>query len=294
MGEFNSSVTRVWPVFEWLFRSDPTGTSWLGSLLRIGSRAEEAEPDLLADPGALCTELARVERALPVQLRKALGAEHTTRVGNIRNAFEAEVPPSALFLRWLLEHPEQLVWPKTASGQKRVYGPPTQENRERLLAGEPDARMQALNELKTVGAFGSRRKWWAFEGFTSVDCLLETRSLVLVIEGKRTELISNSTDWFPGRNQVVRNLEVAQALAGGRNFAVLVCAERPEELPEDAWMRSLPHFSHDEINELKRHYLGCATWSKVAEQLCGGLSLPKKLDDAIALCLALRSESGSI
>jgi hypothetical protein len=63
------------------------------------------------------------------------------------------------------------------------------------------------------------------ERFTSVDCLLETKSLLLLIEGKRTEAVSDSTDWFPGRNQVIWNLEVAQALAAGRNFAVLICAE---------------------------------------------------------------------
>jgi hypothetical protein len=39
MGEFNSSVTRGWPVFDWLFQSDPTGAAWLTRLLHLGSRA---------------------------------------------------------------------------------------------------------------------------------------------------------------------------------------------------------------------------------------------------------------
>ena len=258
-------------------------------LLRTGSRVEEVKPDLLSDPGNINAEIALVERPLPKQLKKVLRPERAALVGNIRNAFEAEVPPSAAFLRWLVEHPDQLVWPKTASGHKRVYSPSTQQNRERLLSGEPGARIRALKELEAVGALGSRRRWWAFEGFTSVDCLLETKSLVLLIEGKRTELISNSTDWFPGRNQVIRNLEVAQVLAGGRNFAVLVCAEAPAELPEEAWTKSLPHLSASEIDELKRHYLGCATWPNLAAQLCGGLPLPDRLEDAIALSRMLRS-----
>jgi hypothetical protein len=41
MGELNSSVTRVWPIFDWLFRSDPTGLAWLSPLLCLGSRAGE-------------------------------------------------------------------------------------------------------------------------------------------------------------------------------------------------------------------------------------------------------------
>jgi len=64
----------------------------------------------------------------------------------------------------------------------------------------------------------------------------------------------------PGRNQVIRNLEVAKILADGRNFAVLVCAECPVDLADEVWERSLPHLTAPEITELKRHYLGCATW----------------------------------
>jgi hypothetical protein len=38
-----------------------------------------------------------------------------------------------------------------------------------------------LSELGRLGASGSRRKWWAFEGFTSVDFFLETDALLLLI-----------------------------------------------------------------------------------------------------------------
>jgi NAD-dependent deacetylase len=267
MGILNSSVTRVWPIFDWLLQSDPTGAKWLSKLLRLGSRVKEVDQNILSDPGNLCARLALVERPLPGQLRQA------ARVALIRNAYEVPAPPPAAFLRWLLKNPEKLTWPKVARGRERVFGRLTQQNRKHLLAGEPFARRQGLEELARVGACGSRRKWWAFEGFTSVDCLLETKSLLLLTEGKRTEPIANSTDWFPDRNQIIRNLEVAQALANGRNFAVLLCAERPEELPEKAWTNGLPHFSPAEIKELKRHYLGCATWPTIAKELCDGLPL---------------------
>jgi hypothetical protein len=289
MGEYNSSVTRVWPIFDWLFRSDPTGTRWLTSLLRLGSRAGQVERHIFCDPGPLCPRLARFERLVPRSMSVAMGRERAARIERIRNAYEVNVPPSAALLSWLLNHPEQLTWPKATPDRECVFSPATQTNRKFLLAHEPTARTQALEELARVGASGSSRKWWAFEGFTSVDCLLETRSLLLLIEGKRTEAVSKSTDWFPGRNQVIRNLEVAQALAGGRNFAVLLCAETPFELPEEAWRNSLPHFSRAQIEELMLHYLGCATWPTIAQQLCSGLQLPEKLDDAIALCLGLRA-----
>jgi hypothetical protein len=86
----------------------------------------------------------------------------------------------------------------------------TLEKRSRLLAEESAVRDEALKELTKVGAAGSKYKWWAFEGFTSVDCWLETETLLLLIEGKRTDTVSASTDWYPIRNQVVRILEGAQ------------------------------------------------------------------------------------
>jgi hypothetical protein len=152
-------------------------------------------------------------------------------------------------------------------------------------------REEALKELATVGAAKSRRKWWAFEGFTSVDCRLETEALLLLIEGKRTEPVSDSTAWFPGRNQVIRNLEGAQAEAlavGRKNFAVLLCGETAIELPEEAWTSSLPHLSPSEIKNIKSHYLGCATWSAIAQQLCHSLKLPENVDEAITTCLTFR------
>ena len=85
----------------------------------------------------------------------------------------------------------------------------------------------ALTELDQLGPSGSRRKWWAFEGFTEVDCWLETEKLVLFVEGKRTEPLSSSTHWFEQRSQLVRNLEVAGEIANGKSAAVLVVSEEP-------------------------------------------------------------------
>ena len=76
--------------------------------------------------------------------------------------------------------------------------------------------------------------------------------------------------------------------AGTKNFAVLLCAEQSVELPESAWTASLPHRSAGEIAELKRHFLGCATWSHLAETLCSGLRLPDDTDEAVDYCLTQR------
>jgi hypothetical protein len=56
--------------------------------------------------------------------------------------------------------------------------------------------------------------WWRFEGVTRLDCVLMTENLVVTIEGKRTEGLSSSTEWYPARTQIVRNLEAARPPAG--------------------------------------------------------------------------------
>jgi hypothetical protein len=219
MGEYNSSVTRVWPIFDFLFHHDPTGASWLGSLLTLGSRAAQIDQQIRFNPGRLLPELARFTRAIPSPVKKALGKLRATKIGQIRDAYEADIPPSVAFLRWLLEHPNQL---KSSKAGKRLSQSTPESASEkdnkriRLMSGETRVLEEALKQLATVGAAGSCGKWWAFEGFTSVDCRFETESLVLLIEGKRTEAVSDSTDWCPGRNQVIRNLEAAQVLAGSR------------------------------------------------------------------------------
>lgn len=290
MGEMNSSVTRVWPVFDCLLSNDPTGEKWLAPLLQLGSLSDNASTAILKAPGPLLQELGRFELDIPGPLAKVLGAVRSERLGRLRNCFERDLPPSAGFLRWILENPRQLVWPRDSRGKEKTYGAATQDNRKKLLSGDETVQAKALGELSRLGTTDSRRKWWAFEGFTSVDCLLETEKLLLLIEGKRTEPISNSTDWFPQRNQVIRNLECAKEMAErkGKQYFVLLCAEERIEIPDSAWSASLPHFKEQAIEELRQHYLGCVTWSEMVQRLCPELQLPDTIDTAIDYCVSLR------
>jgi hypothetical protein len=123
-----------------------------------------------------------------------------------------------------------------------------------------------LRALDRNGPERSARQWWAFEGSTEVDCCLETDKIVLVIEGKRTEHLSESTAWYSGRNQLHRNLEAARDLAAGREFGVFVIGEG--EIPETALGKpeaGLPHLSAADRAELMTHYLGCLTWRQVCD-----------------------------
>lgn len=294
MGEKDSTVTRVWPVFDCLFQKDPTGASWLSKLLGMGSIQGGAVQHEIGNPGCLLAELAQFERALPGPLKKLLGPGRTATLEPIRNAFEVEVPPVKGFLRWLLEHPGAMQWPVERGGRERIFSGETQSNREALLAGNPAAQADALRELERGGVAVSQRAWWAFEGFASVDCMLETEKLLVFVEGKRTEAVSSSTDWFPRRSQVVRCLESARIRAAGRkNYAVLICSEKAIRIQDAAWKDSLPHLAEEERAELQSHFLGFVAWDRISSELCDDMSLPEDIGAAVQLCMKLRAQHAS-
>ena len=238
--------------------------------------------------------LSKFGKTIPRNLRSVLGEDRAARLGKLRSCFEADYPPSRRFLRWLIENPGKLTWPTHTVKKKgkvpRTFGESTQTMRTELLNGDFALRTKALDALAVTGPEGSRRKWWAFEGFTSVDCVLETDSLLLFIEGKRTEPISAATDWYPQRNQIVRNVEVASCAAAksGKEFGVILCAETHVDLPKEAFKDGLPHLSAPEQQALATQYWGCITWQQIVDALCPSLALPGNLEDAVRICERLR------
>ena len=163
-----------------------------------------------------------------------------------------------------------MTWP-SSEGNRVRYGATTQARREALIGFKGDsarkaAQASALRALDRNGPKKSARQGWSFEGFTEVDCFLETDKLVLLIEGKRTENLAESTAWYSGRNQLHRNLEAARDLAAGREFGVFGIGE--EEIPETALgspEAGLPHLNTAGRAELMSHYLGTLTWSQVCD-----------------------------
>jgi hypothetical protein len=262
-GRFDSSRTRVRPFFGTLMERDPTGRSWLADLLAAAPHPDAVPVGVREGPGTLEPRMSTI------------GADR------LLGCFEFPAPPSAPFLGWLIEHPERMTWPPGAS-----FGAETERRRRALLEGSGPEREAAIAEalaaLERAGAAGSRRRWWAFEGFTSVDCCLMTERLVLFVEGKRTEPLSSSTNWFPSRNQLVRNLEVVAHVAPDRPAAVLLVTEDPIEEIDDAALRAgTPHLTEPARAELPARYLGQVTW----RDLCAALdvdfaSLPDEVDGA--------------
>jgi len=211
-------------MFQRLLRRDPTGRSWLPQLIGCAPNQSAVAPLLARDTGALDPALSTI-RSYPDRILRRYGLKTIP----LEMCFEHPLPPPGAFLRWLIQNPSQMTWPPS-KGAERRFGVDTQARREALFGrrgpeSAATAQADALRELDRLGAPGSRRAWWAFEGYTEVDCYLETPQLVLVIEGKRTEALSASTEWFPQRSQLIRNLEVARDIADNRAFGVLVITE---------------------------------------------------------------------
>jgi hypothetical protein len=248
-GLYDSSLTRVRPFFTALIARDPSGQGWLGKLL--------AAPPHSAALGSVLEQPATLVPALTAPSQKGL-----------LGCFEYPVHPPRSLLVWFIEHPDVLVWPE---GQ--TYGKETTRLRNALVGDSPPgSRAAAQAQARALAASRptSSREWWRFEGTSMIDCVLATESLVVTIEGKRTEPLSAATDWYPARSQLVRNLEAARQLAKGRAWASVLISESPVSEGTDAALDSAlyqgaPHLNIDARNELHAHYLGNLTWLKACE-----------------------------
>ena len=110
-----------------------------------------------------------------------------------------------------------------------------------------------------------------------VDCALFTDRCVVFVEGKRTEAgASRDVSWYAGRNQVLRDLDCARALAAanGLDYYTLLVIEEPaardprlvaaqQIVNTDVVTKSLPHLTPDERREVLDHYLGFTTWQQI-------------------------------
>ena len=250
MGKYDSSLTRVQPVFNALYKKDSTGKSWISPLLQLGSRAEQV---YIPDAISLLQQ--------PV--------------------FELSTDPPLSFLKWLINNPSKLSSPSSSYWNQCSVN--TREKRKALLAGDTSTQAEAI--LKLDGAQKHQSKvWWRLEGVTQVDCALIAEDTVIFIEGKRTELgASRNIIWYQHRNQVLRNLDCAAEYAdqnGLQNFYVMLVAEKRliendqfrqreinQILSPETINKSLPHLSPEHREELLNHYLGVTFWEDIVAEL---------------------------
>lgn len=255
MGDQNSSLTRVQPIFDELLDRWPDGDHWLGELWDMAA---------LTRPGVALSK--------PVGLDKLLASETPpARAARLRTVYERTVAPPAAFLQWLLENPQRMqIKDPFNFGAKSVEA---RQWRSKLFSGDKrlvsEAQEVGLNQLRKRLAQRGRNKWWAFEGFSHIDCCLITSQCALFVEGKRTESVSPSTWWFQQRSQLWRNVEAAKEFAGPKQFAVILAVESEADgttalaNAASSLDGSYPHLTNEQRAELSRHLVGFVTWPEV-------------------------------
>ena len=134
MGIFDSSRTRVAPVFGRLQCLDPSGRLWLQGLLELANTRKLPRPD--AGRSRL-----RLAKWWPKEARLA-------------------APPG--LLRWLLENVEE---PRDAEAWGRQ--PEVMANRRRVVDRDPDTLAGGLRSLQ--GRRPSPRAWYVLEGPSQPD-----------------------------------------------------------------------------------------------------------------------------
>ena len=254
LGKFNSSVTRVAPVFGRLFASDASGATWLPTLLHVG-------------PGFRAASASRVDAKLVDGHRPTWGED------------ELALPaPLAL-----LEHLVLTITP----GQVAASGDQGEvlAIRRKLAARDAETIGVAIDQLR-AGARG--RQWCVLEGASRPDATLEMRDAVLVVEGKRTErTCTSTTKWMGARSQLIRHMDAAMESYPGKTILGLLIVEGDGGAdavePSVHWMgeasaqiapellrASLPHRSPAERDRIASGVLGVTTW----QRLCAVHRLP--------------------
>ncbi|MDD2230041.1 MAG: hypothetical protein PHY48_11575 [Candidatus Cloacimonetes bacterium] len=279
-GLYNSSITRVRPFFRQLYSEDRTGDTWLPKLLLAMPKNKKYSTSLAQ----------KVCKITPYYLEVRNFRDKILGEIPLERCFEYSIPPSKSFVKWLIENPHELSWPNKG---KKTYREETQISREQLLGMhgrelQDYSTQDALKELERFGVEDSKKKWWAFEGFTEMDCLLETDDFLLGIEGKRTEPISPATSWFPQRNQIIRNLEVLKEKAGNKEYALILLTEDGmDPITDKVFEDSLPHCEPAWIIGLQNHYLGSISWSDACKATGFSIAqLPNSRIDTVRLGFA--------
>jgi hypothetical protein len=259
MGIYDSSLTRVVPVFDAMMDRDPSGETWLLPLLQFGSRSA-GRLDGLVTGGLL--------------------PGHPRWWGKNERRLE---PPRSL-LRWLVAN---ACAPKSDASWGR---PPTRAKRELLVARDAATIDEALRLLETAPTFA---KWYVLEGRSQPDACLETDTMLLVIEGKRTERRATAvTTWMPRRSQMLRHMDAAWEVRGRKRVLGLMLVEgrggADAITPDSHWSNeanaqalettladSLPHRSPLERHQIAEGFLGVATWQRLCSEFALGWPPPQ-------------------
>lgn len=247
MGKYDSSLTRVKPVFDQLIERDSLGLSWLESIF---NNAEFGHPN-----------------QKEIKLKKPIESYYWGKN-------ERAIPAPESLLVWLISNLSSVAH-KKPNGTSA-----TSIKRQKLYEGDEQTILEAL-ELLMKSKIKSSKKWYILEGASQPDVYIETSDSIFIVEGKRTESsTTQKTVWMRNRDQILRHVDAAWDFRGDRNiYAILIVDGKPSQIP-DKWIKasksihsldivkkSLPHRDPKTQLEIASCYRGVITWQRVCS-LC--------------------------
>ena len=170
MGKFNSSLTRVKPLFD-LISSDSYKLNNLFSLFNL--KSYKFEDDSIIE---------------------------------IRYGYtEKKIPAPKSLLMWMLLNLDSLN--KVMKHGTKNENSETYKKRELLFSGDSKTLEEAISSLITISGT-TEKKWFILEGKTSPDIYIETIDSIFIGEAKRTENhITTKTTWLNHRDQLIRHID---------------------------------------------------------------------------------------
>jgi hypothetical protein len=229
----------------------PFGDPWMANLWQAAA---------LTRPGTASKQPA----SMGSLLAEDAPADHAARQGKV---FDRALAPSSAFLRWLLEHPEEMT-----VDDRDTFGAKSDDVRawrRRLFSDDVDevsaAKSEGLRQLTSRLAQRGRNKWWLFEGFARVDACFVSDTAVLVVERWRDSLMTSSSRWYPERVQLWRDVEAVREFAASRKYGVILAVDDDVqgtaalEAAAASMSASFPHLVFEEQDKLERHLLGYVT-----------------------------------
>ncbi len=170
MGERNSSLTRVKPLFDY-----------------INSDIEKLNRFL----GLFTNNNKRINQNSLIEIC----------YGNN----EKKISPPKSILIWMLQNINTLNKVKNY-GAKNINSE-TYKKRSELFSGNIKLKEDAIKIIETANILPTS-KWFIFEGKTSPDIFIETSDAIFIGEAKRTENdITTKTIWLNKRDQLVRHID---------------------------------------------------------------------------------------
>ena len=188
---------------------------------------------------------------------------------------EREVPATASRLAWMLKNVDRLV-----HSDGRLWGALRQRVADRVRVEEALASL-AAEKVEIPRDL-------VLEGNTHADCLIDCEHVLIWIEGKRDDWLSQSTKWDVTRDQLARNVEAAWWIASQKqkDYRVLICHEHSlkhhelslvEGYRRGTWSAGWPHISQEQRREFSTR-VGTLTWTKIAEEWPAMRMLPNLAD----------------